>query len=98
VLNGEIDGYRCIAVGYAVSQDERNKGHAKQVLREVVIDLVLQARMNGAEAIYIEAVVDVTNLPSQRVAEAILNMEREEFIDSNSGRPAYRYTARYECN
>jgi len=96
IMNGHIDGHHCIAVGYAVPKNERNKGRAKQMLREVIEDLVLQAGKNGAETIYIEAVVDVTNLPSQRVAEAVLNVEKENITDSASGRPAYRYTARYE--
>ncbi|MGN7510721.1 hypothetical protein [Aeromonas salmonicida] len=93
---GRIDGYHCIAVGYAVPKNDRNKGYAKQILREVIEDLVLQAGKNGAETIYIEAVVDVTNLPSQRVAGTVLNVEKENITDSASGKPAYRYTARYE--
>ncbi len=96
VMNGYIDDDRCIAVGYAVPQNERNKGRAKQILREVIEDLVLQAGRNGAETVYIEAVVDITNIPSQKVAEAVLNVEKENITDSASGRPAYRYTARYE--
>ncbi len=83
-----------MSVGYAVPEDGRNQGRAKEIFRDVINDQIYQAKRNGIEALYIEAVVDVTNLSSQRVAEAVLNVERESIIDSVSGRPAYRYTAR----
>lgn len=96
VMNGRISGFPCIAVGYAVPENARNNGNAKQILRDVVNDQIFQAGRNGIKTIYIEAVVDVTNLPSQRVAESVLNVERESITDSVSERPAYRYTARFD--
>ena len=88
VMNGEVDGFPCVSVGYAVPVNGRNKGRAKQILRDVINDQILQARDNGVEALYIEAVIDVTNMPSQRVAEAVLGVGHESIIDSVSGRPA----------
>ena len=93
VMNGVVDGFPCVSVGYAVPESERNQGRAKQIFRDVINDQIYQASKNGIETIYVEAVVDVTNLASQKVAEAVLNVERESIIDSESGRPAYRYTA-----
>ena len=95
VINGEVDGFPCVAVGYAVPESERRQGYAKQILQDVIKDQIRQAGSNGIETVYIEAVVDVTNLPSQRVAETVLDVERESITDSASGRPAYRYTARF---
>lgn len=97
VKNGEVDGFPCVAVGYAVPENVRNQGCAKQIFRDVINDQINQARRNGVETLYIEAVVDVTNLASLRVAETVLNVERESITDSESGRPAYRYTARFSC-
>lgn len=94
VMNGKVDGFPCVSVGYAVPESARNQGRAKQILRDAINDQLHQARRNGIETLYVEAVVDVTNFPSQRVAEAVLGVERESIIDSASGRPAYRYTAR----
>jgi predicted acetyltransferase len=96
VMNGEIDGAPCTAVGYSVPEQLRNKGLAKEILRDVVQDQVSQAGNFGRKILYIEAVVDVTNVASQRVAEAVLRVEREIITDSASGRPAYRYTARFD--
>jgi predicted acetyltransferase len=96
IMNGEVEGFPCVAVGYAVPEDWRNQGLAKQMLRDVIQDQILQAGRNGRSALYIEAVVDVANLPSQRVAEAVLDVERESITDSESGRPALRYTAHFD--
>ena len=96
IMNGKIDKFPCVAVGYAVPEDLRNQGFAKQILRDVVQDQIYQAGRMGVKVLYIEAVIDVTNLPSQRVAEAVLNVERESITDSASGRPAYRYTAHFD--
>jgi predicted acetyltransferase len=95
VMNGEIDGFPCVSVGYAVPESERNQGYAKQTLQDVINDQISQSRRSGIEGIYIEAVVDVTNVTSQRVVESVINTERESIIDCVSGRPAYRYTARF---
>ncbi len=93
---GEVDGFPCIAVGYAVPGKWRNRGAAKQILKDVVDDQICQAKKNGLGAVYVEAVVDVDNLPSQRVAAAVLGGVQERITDRISGRPAFRYTARYE--
>ena len=96
IMNGEVDGFPCIAVGYAVPGKWRNRGAAKQILKDVVDDQICQAKKNGLGAVYVEAVVDVDNLPSQRVAAAVLGGVQERITDRISGRPAFRYTARYE--
>lgn len=96
IMNGRVDGFPCVAVGYAVPEDLRNQGFAKQIFKDVIQDQLFQAGRIGHKAMYIEAVVDVTNPSSQRVAEAVLGVERESITDSESGRPAYRYTAHFD--
>ncbi|MEZ9370862.1 hypothetical protein AB4140_18855 [Shewanella sp. 10N.286.51.B2] len=95
VMNGQIEGLPCVAVGYATPQEFRNQGHAKQILRDVINDQASQAQNNGFNSVYIEAVIDTTNVPSLRVAEAVLRVEHESITDSASGTPAYRYTAQF---
>lgn len=96
IMNGQVDGFPCIAVGYAVPEELRNTGAAKQILKDVVQDHISQAKRFGVGVIYVEAVVDVDNLPSQRVAAAVLGGQQERITELESGRPAFRYTARYE--
>lgn len=97
IRNGEVEGLPCIAFGYAVPEDQRNQGFAKQLMRDVINDQVIKARGAGHPAVYIEAVIDTGNVPSQRVAESVLAVEREDIVDSASKRPAYRYTKRFDA-
>lgn len=71
-------------------------GLAKQIVKDVIHDTLLQVGKTGARVVYIEAITDVENVASQRVAEATLEAERESITDGESGRPAYRYTQRYD--
>lgn len=96
IMNGQVEGSPCIAVGYAVPEDLRNQGFAKQIFMDVIQDQIFQAGRGGHTTVYIEAVADITNLPSQRVAEAVLGVKRESITDSASSRPAYRYTAHFD--
>ncbi|UVS89113.1 GNAT family N-acetyltransferase [Burkholderia glumae] len=96
LMNGHVDGFPCLAVGYAVPESMRNQGYAKQILRDVIQDQVYHAGRAGVSTLYIEAVIDITNLPSQKVAEAVFNVERESITDRHSGLPAFRYTAHFD--
>jgi hypothetical protein len=98
IMNGQIEGCPCVAVGYAVPEDLRNHGRARQIFREAIQDQIFQAGRNGHSALYIEAVIDMQNVASQRVAEAVLDVARESITDSASGRQAYRYTARFDTD
>ncbi|MGF6180881.1 RimJ/RimL family protein N-acetyltransferase [Massilia sp. UYP32] len=96
IMNGTVDGYPCVSLGYAVPEDMRAQGLAKQIVEDVIHDTLLQVGKTGARVVYIEAITDVENVASQRVAEATLEAERESITDGESGRPAYRYTQRYD--
>lgn len=96
ILNGTVEGQPCVSLGYAVPEEYRNRGFAKQIVKDVVEDTIFQVGRAGNKAVYVEAIVDVENIASQRVAEAVLQVERESITDGESGRPAYRYTKRYE--
>jgi len=98
VMNGQISGFPCVAMGYAVPENLRNQGLAKQILKDVVQDQISQAGQMGNSQLFIEAVVDVHNPESQRVAEAVLKSPRESITDTASGRPAYRYTAQFDTS
>jgi predicted acetyltransferase len=98
IMNGQVKGSPCVAFGYAVPEGLRNQGLAKQIVTHVIQDQILQARKAGHKSLYVEAVVDVKNIASQRVAEAVLAVERENIKDSESGLPAYRYTRRFDTS
>ncbi|MGP8437845.1 hypothetical protein ACT2FY_39140 [Paraburkholderia fungorum] len=95
VMNGMIDGIPCMAVGYATPKAFRNQGLAQQLLADVIQEQAKLARKSGFASVYIEAVIDVNNAASLRVAEAVLKVPRESMTDAESTLPAYRYTAQY---
>lgn len=88
VMNGEVDGIPCVAFGYAVPEIMRNQGYAKAIMVDVIKDQIRQAK----RSLYFETVVDIENIASQRVSEAVLDVPREEIVDTASRRPAFRYT------
>lgn len=88
IMNGEVDGVPCVSFGYAVPETMRNQGNAKAIMRDVIKDQIKQAK----RSLYFESVVDIENIASQRVSEVVLEVPREEIVDSASKLPAYRYT------
>lgn len=96
VMNGMVDDCPCVAIGYAVPESMRNRGLARQIMLDVINDQLIQMTHSGHSTLYIEAVIDITNIPSQHVAESVLAVSREEIVDSASKRPAYRYTKRFD--
>lgn len=98
VMNGYVDDSPCVSVGYAVPEELRNDGRAKSILKDVISDQLSNARRAGHKSVYFEAVADVTNLASQRVASAVLGGIAESMVDTASGRPAYRYTAHFDTS
>ncbi|WP_145181925.1 GNAT family N-acetyltransferase [Pseudomonas sp. URMO17WK12:I11] len=96
VMNGYVKGFPCVSVGYAVPEALRNQGHAKQILADVVKDQVYQAGQNGIRELYVEAIIDIRNIASQRVADSILTGSRDHLNEEASGRPAVRFTARFD--
>lgn len=97
VRNGKIDAFPCVSVGYAVPMEFRGHGYAKQLVSEAVQDIAMQAWKNEIRTIFIEAVIDINNIASQHVAQAVLSKaEREQITDSHSGKQAFRYTSRFD--
>ena len=92
IVNGKIEGIPCVSLGYAVPESMRNNGNAKAIMRDVIKDLIKQVE----GSLYFESVVGIENLASQRVSEVVLEVPREEIVDSASKLPAYRYTKRVD--
>lgn len=95
IMNGNINNNPCVSIGYAVPEKLRDSGHAKTIFLDVIRDQLLQAQRAGHKYVYFEAVMDVANYASQRVAGAVLGGTPESIIDAVSGRPAYRYATKF---
>ncbi len=91
VHNGFHEGVVCFDLGYATAEAFRHQGRGSELVGAAVRDHISGMARAGVSSLYIEAVVGVENIGSQRIAERHLNPNREEITDSVSGLPAYRY-------
>jgi RimJ/RimL family protein N-acetyltransferase len=84
-------GVICFDLGYAVSERFRRQGRGAELVGAAVKDHIAGMARAGVNSLYIQAVVGIDNVASQRIAERHLGAEREEITDSVSGLPAFRY-------
>lgn len=86
-----IDDIPTYAVGYAVPEQFRGQGRAKNIVGASIKELTVGLARNGIGKYYIEAVIGVDNLASQRVAVATITPDPKSIIDSVSQLPALLY-------
>lgn len=92
-----IDGVTCFNLGYAVAKDFRNQGLASAIVEAAISELQHGLGRNGVPRFYVEGIVSVNNIASQKVAERVLSKEAEAVVDEYSGEDAYHYTRLVEC-
>lgn len=96
VLSEPIDGVPCFGLGYAVPKKYRRRGNATAIARDGLAELQHGLARGGISSFYIEAVVGIDNLPSQRVSEKVVSAIHTKITDSVSGFPALRYVRKLE--
>ena len=85
-----IAGIACFAVGYAVDEKCRRRGLAGALLAKAIDEMRLGMRAH-MPAFYLEAVVDQSNIASNRLARRSLSDAPITCVDEASGEPAYAY-------
>jgi len=86
-----IDGVACFTAGYSVANDCRNNGIATSFLKNSIAELKHGLGENGVNKFYIEAIVGVDNIASQKVAAKTISTTHEAVVDCCSGKGAFRY-------
>ena len=91
-----VEGSPCLHVGYAVDPAHRRRGLAKSLLPAAIKEL--QAGFGGAgyPGFYVEAIVGLDNIASQKVAAAGITPDMVEGTDHISGLPIYQYLKKFE--
>ncbi|AXK38523.1 N-acetyltransferase [Crenobacter cavernae] len=89
VHSGYHNRIPCFQVGYAVAEPFRNQGIAKDVLEKSIEEMRWDLGRHGP--FYIEAVVGVSNVASQKVAAMVISATHESIIDHTAGQPALSY-------
>ena len=88
------EGAPVFAVGYAVPEAYRGQGLAKDVFAAGIAEL--RNGFTGHPPFFIEAIVDPSNVASQRVAARVLGIEPKSITDHVSGLPALQYIRKFE--
>lgn len=80
----------CYGIAYAVAENYRNEGVAKSIIKKSIVALqnMLPEHINE---FYVEAIVGISNIPSQRVAEEIFSKKPKKVVDAHSLQDAYQY-------
>jgi hypothetical protein len=89
-----LDGAAYFQLGYAVPEQFRGKGIAKGATAAALAEMISGFGRAGIHDFFVEAIVGVDNIASQRLAAALLTKYPEAITDSVSGKPALRYLHR----
>lgn len=81
---GKLD---CFSVGYAVSEKHRGRGLSIEAVNKGLADLKRKFGYK-MESFYLEAMIDMTNAPSLKIAARIFAVPGIKTIDDESGTPA----------
>lgn len=92
-----VEGERCYNVGWAVPEKFQGQGRAAEAFKAAVNELRHGLARHGASTFYVEAVVDVDNKASQRVAEKVVSPAVKTATDSYAGVPVIQYLRKIEA-
>lgn len=92
IMAEALEGKPCLCLGYATDELYRNQGLATEIVKVSMEELrkaiAPQLREPG---FYVEAIIGLDNLASQKVAARTLGGDPTRVIDAASGLPALRY-------
>ncbi|WP_164833195.1 GNAT family N-acetyltransferase [Sinorhizobium meliloti] len=97
VFGEPVEGTPCFQIGYAVDEGHRNRGLAQKLVKAALAELRNGFGRSTMKEFFIEAVVGVENIASQRVAAKVFSAAPVEGNDSLSGAPALQYLRKIEC-
>lgn len=95
VMTEPMHGLPCFHASVAIPEAYRGKGYAKNVLQAAMTELKDGLSRNNAPSFYVEAVVGVSDTPSQRLAEAAISPTPVAVTDSQTGGPALQYIRKF---
>jgi RimJ/RimL family protein N-acetyltransferase len=91
-----IDGISCYSIGYAVPEEYRKQGRAKEIVIAAISELQHGLAGSGQTVFYVEAVVRADNMASRRVAEQVISKKPTPITEEISGLPAFHYIRKIE--
>lgn len=92
VMVDPINETPCFNIGYAVPEQYRNCGLAKEIIEKSIAEISNGFARHNIKRLYIEAVIGTSNEYSTKLAERFISSTPEECTDSVSGLPALAYS------
>jgi len=89
--NDPIDDIPCFGIGYAVPAKYQKQGRARDIVNAALAEMQHGLAKHGIKTFYVEAIVEINNKPSQRVAEQVISNKPVATTDQHSGLPAFQY-------
>lgn len=98
IVSAEFEnGKPVFQIGYAVPQHLRKRGMAKAIAKAAVDEFTAGIALAGIKLFYLEAMVSVQNIGSQKVAAYLFpDAVPKEIVDQESGEPTLQYMALIE--
>jgi hypothetical protein len=93
---GNVKNTPCFAMGYAVAEQFRRQGLALEIVEKAIAEFSTYLKEKTSQ-LYINAVVGVENIASQKVAGRILSDTPTAITDEVSGLPALYYLRLFQC-
>jgi len=91
-----IDGRRAFNIELSVPEDRRRQGRGQEAVDAALLELRHELKRNGVTSFQVEAIVEMENAASRRIAENSISELSSATTDHYSGRPAFRYLRSFE--
>lgn len=89
-----VDDTPCFQTGYAVPEELRGQGRAAEIVAAALREMTAGFGRAGIHDFYVEAIVGIDNIASQKIAANLLQKSPVAIKDCVSGKPALRYLRR----
>lgn len=91
IVTEPINGVLCFQAGYAVAGPVRRQGLGSRVVQAGIDELKNGMGRTPIKEFYVEAVVGVDNVASNKIASATISAKPEPIADALSGESALQY-------
>lgn len=92
-----IDGVPCFQLGYAVEESSRRRGLGQSIAAAAIDELRFGLSRHSVKQFYVEAVVAVSNAPSNKIARRLLSESPTAGIDTGSKESILQYVKLLVC-
>jgi hypothetical protein len=92
-----INGTPAYNIELSVPEDRRRHGRGQEAVDAALLELRHDLARQGVTDFHVEAIVEMDNAASLRIAENSISETRTHTTDLYSGRPAFRYLRAFDA-